>query len=94
MTGKPNIVEKKFKVCNKYGMHARPAALFVKTASKFSSDINVKKDDVTVSGKSIMGLLTIEGYCGCVLTVMAEGQDAVEALDALGELFNQRFFEE
>ncbi|MDD2236576.1 MAG: HPr family phosphocarrier protein [Kiritimatiellae bacterium] len=94
MTGKSNIVERKFKVCNKYGMHARPAALFVKTASKFSADINVKKDDVEVSGKSIMGLLTIEGYCGSMLTVTAQGQDAAEALDALGELFSQRFFEE
>lgn len=94
MTGKGNILERKFKVCNKYGMHARPAALFVKTASKFNSDINVKKDDVEVSGKSIMGLLTIEGYCGSTLTVSADGPDAAEALNALGELFNQRFFEE
>lgn len=94
MTGKSNSMERKFKVCNKYGMHARPAALFVKMASKFSSDINVKKDDMEVSGKSIMGLLTIEGYCGSVLTVTAEGSDAAEALDALGELFSQAFFEE
>ena len=94
MTGKGNRLERKFKVCNKYGMHARPAALFVKTASKFGSDINVKKDDIEVSGKSIMGLLTIEGYCGAMLTVTAEGHDAAEALDALAELFNQRFFEE
>lgn len=94
MTAKKNMLERTFKVCNKYGMHARPAALFVKTASKFASDINVKKDDVEVSGKSIMGLLTIEGYCGSELIVTAEGHDADEALKALGELFEQRFFEE
>ena len=94
MTGKGNILERSFKVCNKYGMHARPAALFVKTASKFNAEINVKKDDVEVSGKSIMGLLTIEGYCGCTLTVTAKGAYAAEALKDIGELFDQRFYEE
>ena len=94
MTGRGKMLERQFKICNKYGMHARPAALFVKTASKFSSEINVKKEDIEVSGKSIMGLLTIEGYCGSVLTVKAEGHDAEDALNALSQLFENRFFEE
>ena len=83
-----------FKVRNKYGMHARPAALFVRTASKYNSDIIVKKGDVEVSGKSIMGLLTIEGFCGSTLTVVADGHDSDDAMSALSELFDNKFYED
>ena len=88
------IEKRKFKVCNKFGMHARPAALFVKTALEYASDITVSKGSVEVSGKSIMGLLTIEGYQGAILTVTAKGSDADKALDAIGKLFEQKFNEE
>jgi len=82
------------KIVNRFGIHARPAALFVKTAGRFSSDITVEKDGSVVSGKSIMGLLTIEGSKGSVLKLMAIGVDAIEALEALVDLVERKFFED
>jgi phosphocarrier protein HPr len=81
-------------ILNRFGIHARPAALFVKTAGQFASDILVEKDGSIVSAKSIMGLLTLEGSKGAVLKVTATGVDAQEALDALEELVKQKFFED
>ena len=81
-------------IVNRFGIHARPAALFVKTAGQFSADILVEKDGTAVSGKSIMGLLTIEGSQGTVLRVSASGDDAEKALDALEELVKQKFYED
>lgn len=88
------VLEREFVVKNKYGLHARPAALFVKTASKFTCDILVEKDGAVVSGKSIMGLLTIEGHEGAVLKVTATGLDAQNALSALQIIFEKKFDEE
>lgn len=85
---------RQFQICNAMGMHARPAALFVKTASRFESDITVEKDDVSVSGKSIMGLMTLEASCGTILKITATGPDAQEALDELHVLFENKFFED
>lgn len=79
---------------NRFGIHARPAALFVKTANRFQSDISVEKDGQRVSGKSIIGLMTIEGYQGASLRLSANGPDATEALDALEDLVLQKFFED
>lgn len=79
---------------NRFGIHARPAALFVKTANRFQSDIAVEKDGQRVSGKSIIGLMTIEGYQGAVLKITATGPDALDALDALEDLVQQNFFED
>lgn len=81
-------------VKNQYGIHARPAALLVKTASGFQSDITLEKDGVAVSAKSIMGLLTMEGYQGAVIRVVARGPDAAQAVDALQDLFDKKFFED
>jgi len=90
-------VVKELTIRNRFGIHARPAALFVKTASRFVSDIQVekvKKGGVGVSGKSIMGLLTIEGGKGSVLRISAEGPDAEEAVAALQELVENKFYED
>lgn len=81
-------------VLNRYGIHARPAALIVKTASMFRADITVEKGNMKVSGKSIMGLMTLEAGCGSKVRVIAEGVDAEKALDAIQKLFEQKFFEE
>ncbi len=81
-------------VLNKYGIHARPAALLVKTAGKFACDIFIGKKGEEVSAKSIMGLLTIEGYQGAKLRVRIVGRDAEEALAEITELFEKKFFEE
>ena len=81
-------------VLNKYGIHARPAALLVKAAGKFACDIFIGKKGEEVSAKSIMGLLTIEGYQGAKLSVRVVGRDAEEALTEIAELFANKFFEE
>lgn len=85
---------REFKILNRYGIHARPAALFVKTVSRFQSDVTVERDNLVSPGKSIMGLLTLEGYQGTVLKVTANGPDCKEVLDAIGELIEKKFFED
>lgn len=92
-TGMQDTIEKEVTINNEYGIHARPAALFVKCASRFLSDIQVTKDGIAVSGKSIMGLLTLEGHQGCVLILSATGEDAPEAIDALVGLIDDNFGE-
>ena len=87
-------LEREFKILNKFGIHARPAALFVKTVSQFQSEITVEKDGMMASGKSIMGLLTLEGHQGAMLKVIANGPDAEEALKAVEELIQKKFFED
>lgn len=90
----PAPLSRELTILNKYGIHARPAALFVKTAGRFASEIMVEKDGAVVSAKSIMGLLTIEGSLGSVLKLTAAGPDAAEALDALQELIDKKFYED
>jgi len=85
---------RELKIMNRFGVHARPAALFVKTASRYQCDITVEKDGLKVSGKSIIGLMTIEGYQGATLRITATGPDAQAALDALAELITQKFYED
>lgn len=97
MAGKASDSEQQasrvFKVNNEFGMHARPASMFVKTAQRFKCDIIVENNGIEVSGKSIMGLLTIEGRQGVRLKIIARGEDADQALDALQELFDNNFYE-
>ena len=92
--GASRTLTRELKIVNEQGIHARPAALFVKTASRFESDITVEKDDAAVSGKSIMGLMTLGGNCGSVLRVTAEGSDAEQALAELAKLVADKFYED
>lgn len=85
---------REIKVINRFGIHARPAALLVKTAGLFESEIMIEKSGTTVSAKSIMGLLTLEGHQGAELRLTARGRDATEALDALEKLFKDKFYED
>jgi phosphocarrier protein len=80
-----------FEIRNQYGIHARPAALFVKTAARYDVDVLVEKDGNSVSGKSIMGLMTLEASRGSKLTVSATGLDAEQVLDELQALFESGF---
>ena len=80
-----------FTISNKLGMHARPAAQFVKRASKYASNIWVEKDDEQVNGKSIMGLMMLAAGHGAKLIVTAEGADAEEAVKELGALIQNGF---
>ena len=88
------VMTKDFLVSNKLGIHARPAAMFVKTANRFSCDIFVEKDGEKVNGKSIMGLMMLAAGPGSRLTIHALGQDASQALAELETLIKRKFDEE
>lgn len=83
--------ERRVIVINKLGLHARPAAEFVKTASKFEADIKLSKDAMEVNGKSILGVMTLAAECGSELVVRADGVDADAAVDALAEVLGRDF---
>ncbi len=88
------VLTKDFTIKNKLGLHARPVAMFVKTANKFKSDIIVEKSNETVNGKSIMGMMMLAAGKGSVIKVTAKGPDAEEALKELEQLINNKFGEE
>jgi phosphocarrier protein HPr len=88
------IMTKDFLVLNKLGIHARPAALFVKTANRFACEIFVEKDGEKVNGKSIMGLMMLAAGPGSTLTVHAHGHDASQALAEIETLVKRKFDEE
>ena len=85
---------REFEIRNQYGIHARPASLFVKIASRFDGEVEVEKDGDRVSGKSIMGLMALEASQGTKLVVTAEGPDAQDAIAELAELIERNFDEE
>src|SRR6201986_920456 len=87
------LMTKEMMVSNKLGIHARPAAMFVKVASRFACNIFVEKDGEKVNGKSIMGLMMLAAGPGSKLKVHADGQDASQALSEL-EIFLKRKFDE
>lgn len=80
-------------ICNRLGLHARAASKFVILASRYASEIRVRRGEREVNGKSIMGLMMLAAGHGTEITVSAEGPDAEEALDALQELIDGRFSE-
>jgi len=83
-----------FTIRNRLGLHARAAALLVKTANRFEANVMIEKDGVEVNGKSIMGILMLAASRGTKITVRVEGNDASEALQTLGKLIENRFGEE
>src|SRR5215831_15231750 len=85
---------KDFQVSNKLGIHARPAAMFVKTANRFECEIFVEKDGEKVNGKSIMGLMMLAAGPGSTLTVHAQGHDAPQALAEIETLIKRKFDED
>lgn len=88
------ILQKRVVVKNKLGLHARPAALFVQTASKFRSDVFLEKDAHEVNGKSIMGVMMLAAEMGSTLLLTVKGDDEEKALGELIELFETKFNEE
>jgi phosphocarrier protein len=78
---------------NKYGLHARPAAEFVKLANKFASEVTVRKDEVEVSGKSIMGVMMLAAEHGSTIVICARGDDSEAAVEALRTLVSGGFGE-
>jgi phosphocarrier protein len=84
-------------VINARGLHARPAMQFVDVANGFESQVTVSKDGpepIEVDGKSVMEMITLEATQGTVLHLRADGQDAQQAVEMLGELFESKFGEE
>ncbi|HSU14987.1 HPr family phosphocarrier protein [Longimicrobium sp.] len=81
-------------IVNKYGLHARPAAEFVKLANRFAADVWIRKEDVEVSGKSIMGVMMLAAECGSTVQIRAAGDDSQAAVDALVQLIQNRFGED
>jgi len=87
-------VKKTCTVINRLGIHARPAALFVKVANKYESSVFVEKDGERVNGKSIMGLMMLAAGPGSKLTLILQGRDAEAAARELEQLFTQKFNED
>ncbi len=80
-------------ISNKLGLHARPAAVFVQTANRFESSVEVQKEELNIDGKSIMGIMTLAAEMGSSITVRVTGRDAAPARDALGKLIESNFGE-
>jgi phosphocarrier protein len=89
-----SLMTREFLVSNKLGIHARPAAMFVKIANRFACEIFVEKDGEKVNGKSIMGLMMLAAGPGSKLTVHATGPDAHKALAELEALVKRKFDED
>ncbi len=89
-----SALERSIVIQNRFGMHARPAAEFVKLANRFQSDVWVKKDDLEVNAKSIMGVMMLAAEFGSEITIRAQGDDAPQALLELCALVDRRFGEE
>lgn len=87
-------VEKTISIINRLGLHARPAAMFVRIASRYRSEVWVAKEGEEVNGKSIMGLMMLAAGQGSNLRIRCEGPDASKAIEELEELINARFNED
>lgn len=88
------MAKKELTILNKLGIHARPAAQFVKIANRFEADIFVEKDGEEVDGKSIMGLMMLAAGHGSVISVSADGPDEDAALEAILDLVTRKFEED
>ena len=90
----PTTAERTVLIQNRYGLHARPAAEFVKKAHTFSADVWVRKQDLEVNGKSIMGMMMLAAEQGAEIVIRAAGPDAPAAVDTLAALVDGRFGED
>ncbi len=88
------MIQEDITIQNKHGLHARPAAQFVKIAGKFTSDIKVVKDGLEVNGKSIMGIMMLAAEPGSEITIIIDGEDEQDAMNAIKELIENKFYEE
>lgn len=86
--------QQEFEIVNKLGLHARASALFVKTASKFQSEVKLARESVEVNGKSIMGIMMLAASKGTNIRLTVEGSDEAEAMQTIGALIEDGFGEE
>jgi phosphocarrier protein HPr len=87
-------VQREVKIVNKYGLHARPAMQFVETANRFACKIEVSNASLSVDAKSIMSVMRLAATKGTVLQMVADGEDADSAVEALAKLVESGFGEE
>ncbi|MFC1746340.1 HPr family phosphocarrier protein [Candidatus Riflebacteria bacterium] len=88
------MYHKEVQILNTLGLHARPAALLVKTANQFKADIKLFRDDIDVNAKSILGVMMLAAGPETSLTIMANGEDEEAAVKAIAKLFEEKFGEE
>lgn len=88
------MISREVTICNKLGLHARAASKLVNCASRFTSEIWLQRGDREINGKSIMGVLTLAAGKGTLITVHADGEDEVEAVDEVEKLILGRFGED
>jgi phosphocarrier protein len=88
------MIEQTVTILNRKGLHTRPAALLVKTAARFQSELTLAKDGFEINGKSIIGVMTLAAEQGSQLTIRVEGPDEEEAAAAIVAIFERKFDEE
>jgi len=88
------VITRDIQIINRLGLHARPAAMLVQTASEFECDIKIRKNQVEVNAKSIMGVLMLAAEHGCVLQLQCDGKDEQQAAAAIASLFENKFNED
>ena len=88
------MIEEIVQITNKHGLHARPAAHLVKVAGQFQADIKILKDGLEVNGKSIMGVMMLAAEPGSEITFRIDGNDEIEAFEALLDLIKRNFDED
>jgi len=88
------MLQKEFLIINKLGLHARASALFVKTSSRFNSDVKLARDDVEVNGKSIMGIMMLAASKGSSVRLTVDGPDETDAFQTISDLIASGFGEE
>ena len=87
-------ISETFMIQNKLGLHARAAALLVKTVAQFSSDVLISARKQNVNGKSIMGVLMLAASQGTKVKITVNGKDAVDCMAAISKLIENKFGEE
>lgn len=90
----PTMLEKQYTITNRQGLHARPAAMFVKISNRFQCEVWVSKDGEQVNGKSIMGLMILAAEEGAKIDISTDGADEEDAMECLGALIESGFTKE
>jgi phosphocarrier protein len=93
-SGPSQKIEKEITIVNRLGLHARPAAMFVRIASRYRSEVWVEKEGEKINGKSIMGLMMLAAGQGSTLNICCEGPDADKVMEELEQLIQQKFNED
>ena len=94
MEDRTQLVEKEFEITNRLGLHARAAAQLVQLANKYVSEIRIIKNGIDVNAKSIMGVLMLAAPRESKILLRADGPDAADAIEAIGQLIERKFGEE